>query len=236
MMTNLDDSEILRLKDVYRNYLKNGVARTKWSKTNPGNQAMLSERNEKVLESLRDNGFFPLNTRKVLDLGCGNGEMLGVFKEWGALAANLYGVDILPERIGEAQQNFKDVHFQVGNGAHLPLPDDSFDLVVLFTVFTSILDNQLAGQMAQEVRRVLKTGGAVMWYDFRYNNPWNPHVRAMTSKMIHTFFPDFQQNLQEITLWPALARRLGRFTPFLYPLLVSIPGLKTHYLGLLIKS
>jgi ubiquinone/menaquinone biosynthesis C-methylase UbiE len=236
MMTNHDDSEILRLKDVYRNYLKSGVARTKWCKTNLGNQAMLSERNEKVLQSLRDNGFLPLTTRKVLDLGCGSGEMLGVFKEWGALSENLYGVDILPERINRAKQNFKDIYFQVGNGAHLTFPADSFDLVILFTVFTSILDNKMTCQLVQEVRRVLKTGGAVVWYDFRYNNPRNPHVRGMTSKMIHTFFPDFQQNLQEITLWPALARRLGRFTPLLYPLLVSVPGLKTHYLGLLIKS
>jgi len=93
----------------------------------------------------------------------------------------------------------------------------------------------MAGCVLTEVRRVLMPGGTVLWYDFRYNNPWNPHVRGMTKRHIRQFFPGFEMHLRTITLLPPLARRLGRLTPVLYPLLAAIPPLRTHYLGLLLR-
>jgi hypothetical protein len=93
----------------------------------------------------------------------------------------------------------------------------------------------MAHNVAREACRVLKPGGAVLWYDFRYNNPWNPHVRGITRQQIHQLFPGLEMDLRTITLLPPLARHLGRMTPILYPLLAAIPPLRTHYLGLLIK-
>jgi hypothetical protein len=102
----------------------------------------------------------------------------------------------------------------------------------------------MAHNVAKEVCRVLKDpdlesrkpGGVVLWYDFRYNNPWNPHTRRMTRQYIRQFFPDFKLRLRAITLLPPVARRLGDLTPLLYPLLAFVPFLRTHYLGLLVKS
>lgn len=75
----------------------------------------------------------------------------------------------------------------------------------------------------------------MIWYHFRYNNPTNPNVRGMTKRLIRRFFPDFRMKLHSITLLPPLARRLGRLTPVLYPVLAAIPPLRTHYLGVLIR-
>ena len=94
----------------------------------------------------------------------------------------------------------------------------------------------MAYNVAGEVHRVLKSGGAVVWYDFRYKNPWNPHTRPMPKQRIRQFFPDFEIHLHTVTLLPPLARRLGRLTPVLYPQLSAIPPLRTHHLGLLVKS
>jgi hypothetical protein len=105
----------------------------------------------------------------------------------------------------------------------------SLDMVLLFTVFSSILDHRMAENVATEVRRVLKPGGAVLWYDFRYDNPSNPHTRGMTKRHIRRLFPGFTLNLRTITSLPPLARRLGRATSWLYPVLAAGPFLRTHY-------
>jgi hypothetical protein len=93
----------------------------------------------------------------------------------------------------------------------------------------------MASNVAREIDRVLAHGGAIVWYDFRYNNPWNPHVRGMRRQNIQSLFPGYTLHLKTLTLLPPLARRLGHLTSSLYPLLSSLPFLRTHYLGLLIK-
>ncbi|GAB4279685.1 MAG: hypothetical protein Kow0080_32080 [Candidatus Promineifilaceae bacterium] len=171
----------------------------------------------------------------MLDIGCGYGHVLAQFEQWGAHPDNLYGIDLLPDRIETARQTYPDFHLFQGNAEHLDFPDAHFDIVLLFTVFSSILDDGMAQNVAREVHRALKPGGAVLWYDFRYNNPSNPHVRGMTKRHICQIFPNFELHLRTITLLPPLARRLGWLTSMLYPALVSIPVLRTHYLGILVK-
>jgi hypothetical protein len=89
--------------------------------------------------------------------------------------------------------------------------------------------------LSREINRVLRSGGAVVWYDFRMNNPFNPHVRGISRKGIRNLFPGFQSRLVSITLMPPLARRLGALTELLYPGFASLPFLRSHYLGLLVK-
>ena len=229
------DHEVRRIKQVYRIYRESHTIQAQWDESNPGNRAILRERQRTIRSLLSAHGFFPLADRRVLDVGCGSGKVLASLLELGARPDNLYGVDLLPERIAEAQQHYPDLHFQCANAEQLEFPDTSFDLVLLFTVFSSILDGQMACNVAHEVFRVLRPGGAVLWYDFRYDNPRNPNVRGMTKRHIETLFPGLHMRLHTITLFPPLARRLGRLTPVLYPVLAAIPPLRTHYLGLLVK-
>ena len=229
------DHEVERLKKVYQSYRASGIAQTLWSETNPGNRAILQERTRVLQQTLKAAGFFPLTNHRILDIGCGCGRVLADFVQWGASPQNLYGIDLLAERIKVAQQGFPELHFQQGNAERIDYQDASFDLVILFTVLSSILDDRMAYNVAGETQRVLKPGGFVLWYDFRYNNPQNPHTRGMTRQRIRQFFPDFELRLGMITLLPPLARRLGSLTSVLYPLLALVPLLRTHYLGLLVK-
>jgi hypothetical protein len=82
---------------------------------------------------------------------------------------------------------------------------------------------------------VLRPGGAVLWYDFRYGNPRNPNVRGLRRAEIAALFPGFDERLELVTLMPQLARRLGRITSVAYPALARLRPLRTHYVGLLIK-
>jgi len=228
--------EVKRLAKVYHGYRQDPAVQARWSAANAGNRWIAEERAREIASLLHSHGFVPLQQRRVLDIGCGYGGVLASLTDLGAQPCDLYGIDLLPDRIEVARRTHPDIHFACGNAEYLEFPDAYCDLVLLFTVFSSILDDRMAGNVANEVRRVLKPGGAVLWYDFRYNNPWNPHVRGMTKRHIRSFFPGFEMHLRTITLLPPLARRLGRLTPVLYPLLAAIPPLRTHYLGLLIRT
>jgi ubiquinone/menaquinone biosynthesis C-methylase UbiE len=228
-------SEADRLKVVYREYGERGLGKTKWSLTNRGNQAIRQERERKLARLLQRAGFLPLAPRRILDVGCGTGETLAGFEAWGARPENLFGVDLLADRIRRAKEAFPALNFQETNAEALPFENGFFDLAAVFTVFTSILDPQMTRNLSREITRVLRSGGAVIWYDFRMNNPFNPHVRGVSRKGIRQLFPEFNERLVSITLMPPLARRCSFLTQLLYPCFASLPFLRSHYLGLLTK-
>ena len=229
------EQEVQRLTQVYQTYQTSATVQAQWTEHNRGNRAIIQERSRYLQGLLQTQGYWPLTQQRLLDIGCGAGRILGHFLAWGAQPHHLYGIDLPPDRIAAARQAFPALHFQQANAERIEFPASTFDLVLLFTVFTSILDQQMAHNVATEVQRVLKPGGAVIWYDFRYNNPYNPHVRGMTKAKIQQLFPEFTLHLRTVTLLPPLARRLGALTPRLYPLLTRLPLLRTHYLGLLVK-
>jgi ubiquinone/menaquinone biosynthesis C-methylase UbiE len=227
--------EVDRLERVYREYATRGFGQSKWSPGNKGNLAIQEECLRKIREKLQKTGFLPLDKRRILDVGCGTGERLAALADLGARAENLFGVDLIRDRINEARQKHPGITFQCGNAENLPFADHTFDLVTVFTVLSSILSCQMASHVCLEINRVLRSGGAVIWYDFRVHNPWNRHVRGMSRRQIQKLFPDFKPHLESVSLLPPLARRLGRLTNLAYSPLCSIPFLRSHYLGVLTK-
>lgn len=190
---------------------------------------------------LADTGRLPLSGRRILDVGCGSGAWLARYVAWGAAPGNLAGIDLREQAVEAAHRRLEQLggtgeaspDLRTGDAARLPWPDASFSLVSQFTVFTSILDDEARRWVAGEMWRVLAPGGAVLWYDFRYDNPRNPHVRGIGRRGIEALFPGYNVRAQTLTLLPPLARRLGRATPLLYPALAAIPPLRTHILALL---
>ncbi len=228
--------ETQRLEAVYRDYAERRLGSTKWSPRNRGNQAIVAERDRALNGLLTEAGWLPLNGRRVLDIGCGAGGVLAGFQRWGARPEDLHGVDLLEERVRQAQAHFPGLSIQQANAERLPFPEAAFDLVALFTVFSSILSADMKRNVASEVRRVLRPGGGILWYDFRVNNPFNRRVRGISRREIRSCFSGFEPRLRPVTLVPQLARRLGPLTGWLYPVLAGIPVLRTHYTGLLVAA
>ncbi|HLG98205.1 MAG TPA: class I SAM-dependent methyltransferase [Bryobacteraceae bacterium] len=175
--------------------------------------------------------MFPLDGRKVLDAGCGAGVWLLEFAQWGA--DQLHGVDLDPLRLEIAARRLPAADLRCGDIAHLDWPDQSFDLVSQFTVFTSILDPSIRRRAAAEMLRVLKPDGAVLWYDFRFNNPANRNVRGIEAAEIRDLFPRCRVRLRRVTLAPPLARRIVPLTWTGASLLEQVPWLRTHYVALI---
>src|SRR5262245_56914927 len=141
-----------------------------WS---PGSLFRYQERERAILKLLGRHGFRPLDGIRILDVGCGTGGTLHDLVTYGAHPANLAGVDLLEDRIEQARRLVPLVDLRVADAAQLPFEDDSFDLALAFTVFSSIRDRALREAAAADIVRVLRSGGALLWFDF-WINPVNP--------------------------------------------------------------
>ena len=113
---------------------------------------------------------------KVLDLGCGNGLVVGDILKQGA---KYYGIDISSGLIKIAKKKYaaevkkKIVEFKVGDATKkLPYKNNYFDHVLSFAVLHHIPGVEKRLAFLQEVKRVLKTGGRadiIVWNLF---NDW----------------------------------------------------------------
>jgi SAM-dependent methyltransferase len=99
----------------------------------------------------------------VLDLGSGGGiDCFLAGRKVGA-GGHVIGVDMTPEMIDRARQN-KDrvdagnVEFRLGEIEHLPVADQTVDVVISNCVINLSIDKQ---QVFEEIYRVLKPGGRI---------------------------------------------------------------------------
>ena len=187
-----------------------------------------------AIRALRQAGRFPLSGCKVLDAGCGSGSWLLEFAQWGA--DRLHGLDLDPGRLDIAARFLPGADLRCGDARTLPWPDESFDLVSQFTMFTSMLDADVKRSVAQDMLRVLKRDGVILWYDFRVNNPANRNVRGIEAAEIRSLFPGCDVTLTRTTLAPPLARRIVPVTWIGALMLERIPWLRTHYVAVIRHS
>ena len=187
-------------------------------------------------------GLMPLAGKRILDVGCGDGQHLLEFAAWGARLSDLAGIDLIQTRVDRAMQRFgasmdagTGPDLRAGDASRLPWPDGGFDMASQNTVFTSILDHGMKKAVALEMLRVVKPGGALLWYDFLFNNPTNPHVKGIGATEIRSLFPACSVQLHRITLAPPIARRLVPLTWIGSLMLEKLVVFNTHYLALIRK-
>jgi ubiquinone/menaquinone biosynthesis C-methylase UbiE len=107
---------------------------------------------------------------KVLDAGTGPGTLVRELAR-SLPGLQIYGIDLSEDMIGLAraharrEQLEERVHFESGDVAHLPYPDQSFDVVV---ATISMHHWSELEQPLRELYRVLRPGGWVWIYDFRF--------------------------------------------------------------------
>jgi demethylmenaquinone methyltransferase/2-methoxy-6-polyprenyl-1,4-benzoquinol methylase/phosphoethanolamine N-methyltransferase len=106
---------------------------------------------------------------RVLDVGCGTGDLTLLAKTRSGSAGQVCGIDPSPEMIGVARRKAArqkaDVDFRVGVIERLPYSDGSFD-VVLSSLMMHHLPADLKPLALAEIRRVLKPGGRLAILDF----------------------------------------------------------------------
>ncbi len=197
------------------------------------NQAYLftiQQRQRNTLALFRKYGLYSLDKKRVLELGCGSGSVLREYLTYGVQPKCLYGFDLLFDSVVRAHSHLSHLPLVCADGQHTPYANSSFDIVLQYTAFSSILDSTVKTNLAHEMFRVLrKPNGTILWYDF-WLNPTNPQTKGIRAKEIHSLFPGCVFDLRRITLAPPIARRLVPISWLLSVFLEKLTVFNTHYL------
>src|SRR5262249_40854765 len=168
------------------------------------------EREQKMLDLLQREGMSDLSRRRILEVGCGTGDLLRGFVKWGASPEKVVGVDLLEHSVAQARVwSPPRMRIEVASASNLPFADEEFDIVLQSTVFTSVLDAPLKQRIASEMLRVVRGDGLILWYDFTLNNPFNRDVSGVKMREIRTLFPGCRLDLRRVSLAPPLLRGIA---------------------------
>jgi SAM-dependent methyltransferase len=137
-----------------------------------------------------------LGARQVLDLGCGRGD-LGKYKP---PDIQVYGLDIDPVAIMQAEAHETACVWDIDSPNPLPFPDACFDAVVAKDILEHL---QKPWRTLAEIKRLLRPGGVVMASVICYRNRhvWSDytHVRGFTMQSLRQMFGD--AGLEVIDIW-----------------------------------
>ena len=93
----------------------------------------------------------PFHLGSVLEIGCGEGQILEYLNECGVAAVS--GVDISSSVISKAKQRCPWTQLTIADGSRLPYADDSFDLVLACEALEHVM---APGEVLREAARVSK--------------------------------------------------------------------------------
>lgn len=231
-----EENDIQRLKRVYQTVYHRDPADYSytWHPLNPISIYYRQSQERALAGLLRQ--YKPISdSTHLLDIGCGNGGLLRYFANLGIPTSQLYGIDLMPDRITQARTLCpNDIHLSLVDARRLPYSPATFQLVTQFTVFSSIFDPKVRQDIAGEIERVLTPGGWLIWYDMYATRSAN--TRGIQTSEILSLFPNCTP-LKTVKLHPIRASALARRSWFLCSAWERIPGIrKTHYLCLLQKA
>ena len=126
----------------------------------------------------------------VLDLGAGGGFDIFIAGHKVGATGRAIGVDMTPEMLGKARGNIAhyrketgldNVEFRLGEIEHLPVADNSVDVIISNCVINLSPDK---AQVWREITRVLKPGGRVAVSDMALLQPLPPEVLKMVEALV----------------------------------------------------
>ena len=221
--------DLARLRDEYQDRERRLAGSDLYSWFNTASLFAIHERQKAVLAALKKQGLTDLSPLNILEMGCGGGGVLKEFLAFGASPCNLYGVDLLGDRLTYAHESLPGCGFANSDGQYLPFPAQSFDLVMQYTAISSVLDSHIRRNICADMLRVVKPGGLILSYDF-WLNPANPQTRGLRPSEIRRLFPGCRFTFDRITLAPPIARRLVRVSWLFCAFLEKVRIFNTHYL------
>ena len=147
--------------DYVRLYAAADLARDHWSIVGPASREEFEELGRGKLRALIEHGLTP--SSRVLDLGCGTGQLTGPLAEFLSARGVYCGTDVAPEAVAFCKERFRRPNFRflVNEMTRLPITGESFDAVFLGSVFTHLYPVEAAA-LLKEVARLLAEDGFVL--------------------------------------------------------------------------
>lgn len=120
----------------------------------------------------------PAPNEKILDIGCGRGELV---KRMLGVGVNAFGIDYSSAAVTIAKNVCGSGRIVRANAIHLPFTNEKFDKIVLTDVVEH-LDQEDLDKCLKEVKRVLKNDGVVLIHT---PNKWGIFVNNLYKKIQH---------------------------------------------------
>ncbi|GAS81594.1 class I SAM-dependent methyltransferase [Paenibacillus amylolyticus] len=161
----------------------------------------------------------PSHGERILDVGCGNGDLTAKIAAAGALPA---GIDFSEDTIRQAKQKYPDINFQVENACDYQT-EELFDAVFSHAVLHWIKD---APAVVQSIQLALKTGGRFV-AEFAANGNTAILITAVREELdargykwegrnpwYHPTIGEYANLLEQNGFRVSLAQHVDQFTPF----------------------
>lgn len=233
METNIELSIEQEVKAIRQRYerRKNLPEKSLYSPLRASQYMYQQEIERGLINWINECGIAPVAEKRLLEIGCGDGTNLLELIKLGFEPENLVGNELLEERCQRSIHLLPAAtQILTGDASSLELDESSFDIVLQYTVFTSILDRDFQQRLANRVWSLVKPGGGVLWFDFVFDNPNNTDVKGVPIRRIHELFPDSEIKTWRLALAPPIARLVTRIHPSLYNMFNLTPLLRTHLL------
>lgn len=223
-------SEIKRIQKHYRDRDSEKSLGEFWSLANPVAVHLMQERERVALAGLHQSGLV-LPETDLLDVGCGFGREFGSYIRWGANPMRMVGVDVSKHRI-DAARSLACARVELISGTELPFPSGSFDFVIQSVVFSSIIDRTTQQALAQEMLRVLRPKGWLLWYDAARSGNRDKHFCDMPKARVEALFPGVVWEWRHLTTHLGLLKRVNMLFGSRGMQALDLLGVcKTHLLG-----
>lgn len=222
-------SDIDRLRNEYADRQSRLSESKIYSLFNLATLFVVQQRERAVMKALKHQNIEEINNKQILEIGCGGGGVLSEFLRYGANSHQLVGIDLLFNRLGDAHKRLSLSSLVNADGQALPFSSGSFDLVMQFTAFSSLLDDGVKENIAKDMLRVLKPNGLILWYDF-WLNPFNKQTKGIRPNEIRTLFSNCSFRFYKITLAPPIARRIIPISWGMALFLESLKVFNSHWL------
>ena len=154
-------------------------------------------------------------TDVILDVGCGDGHMLRTLRSAGY--QHLHGLEISDYAVQRLRG--EGIHMHKGKLPRIPLPDNTFDVVIASQVLEHVIRRRL---FLKEIKRVLKPGGVACI--FVPDNCLGPidekeHVICYNSGSLRAFLERFFSSVEIESM-----RDVNHAAPILYARLEKEPA------------
>ena len=155
------------------------------------------ENGPKAIAQIREHIGY-LDSKDILDYGCGAGRMIPHFaKEF----KTVYGLDSSPEMLNLAAKNLgniPNVKYLLGNGDSIPLPDNSIDILFSTIVFHH-MPKDAVRNVLKDASRVIRPRGIVAFQQGIFPDD-SPYIKE-ASNPIYTFLygvSEYKKMLREM--------------------------------------
>lgn len=126
----------------------------------------------KIQQEIEANGK-QMKEISLLDVGCGNGGILNIWKGFGVPESQLYGMDLSIKRVERSQKALPQATIRQENILDFQF-DQQFDVVLVYDVFSHLHTKEQILEGIKQCMSHLKDDGAFVWYDIHSDDHFAP--------------------------------------------------------------